>query len=87
MRLFDAIVGALLLTPIAYVTAVDLVRAVRSGVATFRIGKWSGPWENPISKSTSPFAFWTAVVWSGLWLVVILVMLSFIAVGTAKKFM
>ncbi len=60
---------ALLFGASVWVMTVDLVRAVRSGSAVFRIGKWSGPWENPISRLTSPFAFWSAVIWTALWVI------------------
>ncbi|MHA4866678.1 hypothetical protein ACXZ1M_03140 [Duganella sp. PWIR1] len=59
--------GTLLLGVFAWVMIVDVARALRSGVAVFRIGRWSGPWENPIRKLISPSAYWLAVLTSTLW--------------------
>lgn len=78
---------ALLFAALVWVMTVDLARAVRSGSAVFRIGRWSGPWENPISRLTSPFAFWSAVIWTVLWLIAFSILLSAIAIGTMHKFL
>lgn len=78
---------ALLFGAPAWMMTVDLVRAVRTGVATFRIGRWSGPWERPISKLTSPLAFWSAVIWSGLWLLAFSIFLFAIAARTIHQFL
>lgn len=85
MTTFGLIV-TLLFAALVWVMAVDLARAVRSGSAVFRIGRWSGPWENPINKLTSPFAFWSAVVWTALWVIAISVGLSAIAIQSIRQF-
>lgn len=74
----------LLFAALVWVMAVDLARAVRSGSAVFRIGRWSGLWENPINKLTSPFAFWSAVVWIALWVIAISIGLSVIAIQSMR---
>jgi hypothetical protein len=75
----------LLFAALVWVMAVDLARAVRSGSAFFRIGRWSGLWENPINKLTSPFAFWSAVVWIALWVIAISIGLSVIAIQSMRQ--
>ena len=69
---------------LTWVMTVDLARAVRSGNAVFRLGRWSGPWENPISRLTSPLAFWSAVIWTALWVIACSIILSAIAVGAIQ---
>lgn len=74
---------------LTWVMAVDLVRAVRSGIAVFRVGgwRWSGPWENPISRLNSPLAFWSAVIWTALWVIALSIMLSAVVVNAIRAFL
>jgi hypothetical protein len=76
-----------LLGGLTWVMMVDLARSVRSGIAVFRVGRWSGPWENPISRQTSPLAFWSAVVWTAFWVVAFSIILSAIAVSAKPPFL
>jgi hypothetical protein len=81
------LVVTLLFAALVWVMAVDLARAVRSGSAIFRIGRWIGPWENPISKLTSPVAFWSAVIWIALWVVGLSIALFAIAIQFISQFL
>jgi hypothetical protein len=69
----------LLLGAFVWVGTVDTARALRSGVAKFRIGKWSGAWENPVCRLSSPLAFWSAVIWNALWVVAFAIILAVVA--------
>lgn len=70
-------VGALV-----WATLVDIVRALASGRGIYRIGKWCGPWDHPISREHSPFAFWSALVLVVAWLPVLIL----ICVACAWRF-
>lgn len=87
MSVVGIAIFALLLGGLTWVMTVDLARAVRSGIAVFRVGRWSGSWENPISMLTSPFAFWSAVIWTGLWVIAFSIILSAIAIGALQRFL
>jgi hypothetical protein len=67
MDVISTALATLVVGAFAWVLIVDVARALRSGVATFRIGRWNRSWENPIRKLASPGAFWFALIWHALW--------------------
>jgi len=56
-----------LIAILATVMWVDIARALRTGCIRFRIGKWHGLREDPITRRGSPIAFWVSIVWAGIW--------------------